>query len=151
MDTKYIQASKIIFLGLVISVGLSYVAAWTGPSSNPPNGNVSLPINAGSGGQAKAGSLGIGSKPSGYASFPRTGYALDAVGKGYANHFYGDDLGLGGNTPAAGTAIDAKGTISATGVAVYGAVHTTGDITDDNLATGGADQPLYADKTGKLK
>ena len=38
--------------------GLSYVFAWTGPSTIPPNGNVSAPVNVGDVGQTKTGYFG---------------------------------------------------------------------------------------------
>lgn len=42
-----IQSLKVIMLATVLSFGLSYVYAWTAPTSTPPAGNVSAPINTG--------------------------------------------------------------------------------------------------------
>lgn len=52
---KIINATKTIILALVLSFGLSYVYAWTAPTSNPPAGNVSAPINTSATLQQKSG------------------------------------------------------------------------------------------------
>src|SRR3989338_10967141 len=59
-------------LALAIALVGFAVYAWTGPTQSPPSGNVSPPINTGSGGQVKAGDfatlgkLGIGTASPGY-------------------------------------------------------------------------------------
>jgi len=35
-------------LGSIVFIGASLVLTWTGPTSAPPNGNISAPINVGS-------------------------------------------------------------------------------------------------------
>lgn len=57
MTKQIISAIKIIVLALVLSFGFSYVYAWTAPTSQPPAGNVSAPINTGDNTQYKAGNL----------------------------------------------------------------------------------------------
>jgi hypothetical protein len=48
---------KIITLALILSIGLSQVFAWTGPTQAPPNGNTSAPLNVSSSAQTKTGNL----------------------------------------------------------------------------------------------
>lgn len=57
MTNKIFSALKVITLAVVLSFGLSYVYAWTAPSTTPPTGNVSAPINTGTSIQQKAGDL----------------------------------------------------------------------------------------------
>ena len=52
-----LDAGKIIVLGLALSIGFSYLFAWTGPTAPPPEGNVPAPINVGSVQQEKSGLL----------------------------------------------------------------------------------------------
>jgi len=52
-----IQSLKVIVLGLVLAVGLSYAFAWTAPTASPPGGNVSAPVNVGDNTQYKLGNL----------------------------------------------------------------------------------------------
>ena len=54
------QLLKLIALALVLSIGISYVSAWTTPTVMPPNGNVAAPINVGGTTQTKTGDLGLG-------------------------------------------------------------------------------------------
>lgn len=56
----------IIAIGQIIGVALSiflisyFVFSWTGPTTNPPNGNVDAPLSSGSDTGYKAGALGVG-------------------------------------------------------------------------------------------
>lgn len=50
---------KTIILAMVLSLGVSYIYAWAPPTANPPDGNVSAPINASGISQVKEGPLGI--------------------------------------------------------------------------------------------
>ena len=52
-------AIKVYALAIVLSFGLSYALAWTAPTSQPPVGNVSAPINTGATAQTKTGPLTI--------------------------------------------------------------------------------------------
>lgn len=49
-----------VVVALVLLAGTQAVSAWVGPSSNPPSGNVAVPINLSSVTQSKAGTLGVG-------------------------------------------------------------------------------------------
>ena len=54
------QPIKVVALALMLSVGISYVFAWTTPTLTPPNGNVASPLNVGNTAQTKTGDLGLG-------------------------------------------------------------------------------------------
>jgi len=59
------RTGALLFTGFVLGASLftaaSLVLAWTGPTSAPPNGNVSPPINVGTTDQVKNAGLGINS------------------------------------------------------------------------------------------
>ena len=58
MNMKYLVSSlKVIILGIVLASGVSYIFAWTVPTSTPPDGDVSAPINVGSNTQTKSGNI----------------------------------------------------------------------------------------------
>lgn len=57
MTNKIFSALKVVTLAVALSFGLSYVYAWTAPSTTPPTGNVSAPINTGADLQSKGGGL----------------------------------------------------------------------------------------------
>ncbi len=63
MKNKLIQASKIIFLGLLLSVSIAYATVWKGPTATPPGNNVEAPINVSATGQNKIGNLLLGIWP----------------------------------------------------------------------------------------
>ena len=48
-------------LGAIVFIAASVLLAWTGPTSAPPNGNVSAPINVGATDQIKNAGLGLNS------------------------------------------------------------------------------------------
>jgi len=52
-----IQSLKVVALGLMLAIGLSYAFAWTPPTGNPPAGNVSAPVNVSNSTQIKSGTL----------------------------------------------------------------------------------------------
>jgi hypothetical protein len=54
---KYIAGVKVVILATILAAGVSYIGAWTGPTSTPPNGNVAAPLNASSVAQTKNGPL----------------------------------------------------------------------------------------------
>lgn len=61
MKTKITQNIKAIILGLVLTVGMGYVAAQTfvGPTEAPPGGNTPAPLNIGISPQTKTGPLSL--------------------------------------------------------------------------------------------
>lgn len=142
------QKSKRYFL-LAISgwlvVGLfitGYVIkAWTAPSSNPPAGNVTGPINAGSGAQEKTGAFTVGSIVNngaltckGTTNFTPTSNAVNFFNinnalstKIFTVNTADKRIGINKDTPT--VALDVAGAISASG-AITGAsfTATTGNI-----------------------
>lgn len=64
----YTQSFKTILLALILSFGISFVFAWTGPTTTPPAGNTSAPINTSADTQYKGGGLGFGGIIHGYNS-----------------------------------------------------------------------------------
>ncbi|MDD5152541.1 MAG: hypothetical protein PHS95_00865 [Candidatus Pacebacteria bacterium] len=56
-----LQTTKIITLAVILSLGLSYVYAWTAPTQTAPAGNVSAPLNTSGTDQTKLGSLSFAS------------------------------------------------------------------------------------------
>ncbi len=63
---RYIQPFKTIFLALILSFGVSYVSAWTGPTATPPANNASAPVNTSLNTQYKEGAFGVGKILVGY-------------------------------------------------------------------------------------
>lgn len=55
MKTNILNALKVSTLAIVLSFGLSYALAWTAPSTTPPTGNISAPINTSDTAQVKNG------------------------------------------------------------------------------------------------
>jgi len=49
------QSAKVLIMALVLSVGVQHALAWTGPTSAPPGGNTSAPINISGTAQTKSG------------------------------------------------------------------------------------------------
>ncbi len=60
MKNNIIQTLKILLVAVVLSFGISYVYAWTGPTVAPPGGNTPEPINIGGKQQDKAGNFRAG-------------------------------------------------------------------------------------------
>lgn len=56
---KTISTLKLIALGIILSVGISYAALWTGPTAAAPGGNVDAPITALVDAQEKLGNLSV--------------------------------------------------------------------------------------------
>jgi len=50
-----LQSVKVATLAVALTIGLSYVYAWTVPTETPPNGNVLAPLNTSGTDQTKAG------------------------------------------------------------------------------------------------
>jgi hypothetical protein len=55
------QSAKVLIMALVLSVGVQHAFAWTGPTSAPPGGNTSAPINISGTAQTKSGGITAGS------------------------------------------------------------------------------------------
>lgn len=108
---EVMQSLKVVILGLTLSVGLSYVFAWTGPTQTAPAGNVPAPINAGGLAQFKAGFLSVGK-----SSMPTTGTALDVNGAvSLGNLLVNGVITITGGSPSAGkvlTSTDSTGLAS---------------------------------------
>ncbi len=60
MKKEFTQTLKILLAAVVLSLGISYVYAWTAPTLAPPDGNTSAPLNTGSSDQSKEGNLALG-------------------------------------------------------------------------------------------
>lgn len=58
---------KTILLAIILSFGVSFVYSWTGPTTTPPAGNTTAPINTSTDSQYKNGALGIGGLLKGYS------------------------------------------------------------------------------------
>ncbi|KKW08637.1 MAG: PE-PGRS family protein [Candidatus Kaiserbacteria bacterium GW2011_GWA2_49_19] len=59
--STFLQSLKILILAIILSIGVSYVYAWTGPTATAPDGNVSAPINVSATSQVKSGGLWVAS------------------------------------------------------------------------------------------
>jgi len=57
MKKHLIQTLKTLLTAIILSFGISYVYAWTGPTQTPLNGNISAPVNTGSVAQTKSGNV----------------------------------------------------------------------------------------------
>jgi hypothetical protein len=57
MKKDILQTFKITLLALVVTLGVNYVFAWTGPTAAPPANNTPTPINVGTSDQVKNGGL----------------------------------------------------------------------------------------------
>ena len=57
MKNKLLHWSATLTVATVLSVGIGYLFAWSGPTDTPPNANVPAPINVGSIDQTKTGDV----------------------------------------------------------------------------------------------
>ncbi|MCX6716875.1 MAG: hypothetical protein NTV72_03050 [Candidatus Taylorbacteria bacterium] len=57
MKTKLISTIKVVVLALILTLGITYLYAWTGPTANPPDGNIAAPLNISSADQTKTGGI----------------------------------------------------------------------------------------------
>ncbi len=57
MKKEFTQTLKILLAAVVLSLGISYVYAWTAPTEAPPGGNTPAPLNTGLNNQKKLGKL----------------------------------------------------------------------------------------------
>src|SRR5271168_3225161 len=59
MKTKLIDTVKIVIIGSLLAVTVSYASTWVAPTATPPSGNPDAPINIGTTGQTKLGGLSL--------------------------------------------------------------------------------------------
>lgn len=111
------QALKVITLALIFSFGISYVYAWVAPSTTPPGGNASAPINVSTAAQYKGGAFGVG-----------------GLLRGYSDAIFDGNVGVGTSTPT--TKLEVNGTIKSTGLQVTAGAGASKVLTSD--ATGNA-------------
>jgi hypothetical protein len=109
MKKELLNTIKIITLALLITVGINYLYAWSGPQLPPPDGNVSAPINAGSAAQSKSGMLAIGK-----TTAPTAGYALDVNGVIFGNAGVFAGLTLANGTQGDGKVLSSNASGNAT-------------------------------------
>ncbi len=93
MKNSLFQTLKILLTAVVLSLGISYVYAWTAPTGAPPTNNTPEPLNTGNFLQTKTGDLWI---DSGSVSSPAF---LGVVGGGS----FGGNLEVLGNLTVGGT------------------------------------------------
>ncbi|MDP3957917.1 MAG: hypothetical protein Q8Q36_00450 [bacterium] len=75
------QSLKTLVIALILSIGVSYVYAWTGPTAAAPGGNTAPPINTGSTYQTKSGWLRVAGTGNGGDPAMRIGvYDTDNTG-----------------------------------------------------------------------
>lgn len=91
MNKNIFQPLKVITLALALSVGISYVSAWTAPTATPPGGNTSAPINVGSTAQTKTGGLNIQGNVGIGMTTPTQ--SLDVAGNIQSTGIYAQDVG----------------------------------------------------------
>lgn len=80
---KLVNSVKMIVLALIITIGMSYVVAWTGAPANPPSDNASAPLNVGNERQDKLGPLYLNTATSGGVS--PIGLLVNGISKLYGN------------------------------------------------------------------
>ncbi|MDP3957915.1 MAG: hypothetical protein Q8Q36_00440 [bacterium] len=61
ISKELLQSLKTLVIALILSIGVSQVFAWTGPTATAPGGNASAPVNVGATAQTKSGGLTVGS------------------------------------------------------------------------------------------
>ncbi|MBX4215629.1 hypothetical protein KW797_01630 [Candidatus Parcubacteria bacterium] len=93
---------KPLLLAIVLSLGVSYVYAWTGPTATPPAENTPPPLNVGSVSQVKTGGIWAGSLgadgalqvngPGGYGPLYVRSWGLDGTGDLYIEPDAGRNL-----------------------------------------------------------
>jgi hypothetical protein len=88
-----LRTIKVVTLGLLITLGVNYLHAWTGPTEAPPSGNVPAPVNVGAALQTKTGGL--------WTSFLGSSGGL----------YVAQNLGIGSGAQIPAAKLDVDGTI----------------------------------------
>ena len=109
------QSLKLIILALALSIGISYVSAWTAPTATPPSSNVAAPINVGSTAQTKTGDI--------CTTSGGTTKCLSSAGDNLGNHTATQALNMGTNNITAGGANSTYGAMT-----IQGSKNTYGGI-----------------------
>lgn len=117
------QSTKLILLALILSVGVSYVFAWTGPTATAPNGNTPAPINVSATSQVKSGGLGVTNLVADslclgincITSWPSGGAGWTTSGTNIYNTNTGN-VGIGTATPS--QKLDVTGNVKGTGLCI---------------------------------
>lgn len=93
------QSLKIIVLALILSLGISYVFAWTTPTVAPTGGNTPAPLNVSGNDQYK-----------GDALAHTGGLGIEGLIRGYSNAIFDGSVGIG-MTPISGADLEVAGDI----------------------------------------
>lgn len=118
MRTKILNALKVSMLALVLTLGLSYVYAWTAPTQAPTGGNIDVPLNTGSTAQAKSGTLQVSGLGAGAPYFAGYGIVTTNVSGIYSQATGSTANGVFGYTPLTGNGV--FGDAGGAGNGVYG-------------------------------
>ncbi len=108
MKKDLLQTLKILLASIVLSFGISYVYAWTGPLSAPPTGNTPAPVNIGAIDQVKAGGLGVGAFTADSALFSGS---ITAASVAISGSVTADSAVISGNITSSGTICDSNGCV----------------------------------------
>jgi len=103
---KSLSQLSLLSIAIAFAIGLQYVHAWTGPTAQPPNNNISVPINVGTTAQVKDGGLGVLGN---FYSYQRIG-----IGTNRSSPQYSLDLGTDSVSSSAQGIRFADGTVQTT-------------------------------------
>lgn len=146
---------KIGSLAVIISVGLSYALAWTGPTLPPPEGNVAAPINASASSQNKTGKLGLGYTGVGTDVADFVNYVLDVKGAtktvgltATGNTYLNGDVVIASGLPSSGKVLvsDDTGKVAWKTLTVqsdYANVACSADLNGSFLMSGNGGASIY--------
>ena len=138
MRSKIFNALKVSSLAIVLSLGLSYVYAWTAPAVLPTGGNAATPINISSTPQTKAGTLsvtGIKAEGGGFIGYENRPISVIGISTQPSSlGIYGEGVGYGVKGVVLGDGSGVRGSSEGTnGIGTEG----SGAIGVSGLSTGG--------------